>query len=114
MHAIAMLIDNTTGQIVNAKEVSISESASIGDVEVINMNVYPNPATDNVNVAFEAAGDYTITITDMSGRVVSTNAYSNLSGAQNIAIPVAELMSGNYIISVANNVASYNQVLVIR
>jgi len=114
MHAVALLIDNATGEIVNAKEVSISESGSVADVDAINMNVFPNPATDNVNVAFEAAGDYTITITDMSGRVVSTNVLSNLSGAQNIAIPVADLMSGNYIISVANDAASYNQVLVIK
>jgi Outer membrane protein Omp28/Secretion system C-terminal sorting domain len=114
MHAIAMLIDNNTGEIVNAKQISISTSASLTDAKTINMNVYPNPATDNVNVTFEATGDYTITITDMAGRVVSTNAFSNLSGAQNIAIPVADLMSGNYLISVANNVASYNQILVIK
>lgn len=115
MHATVMLIDNATGEIVNAYETSINEQFNgIEDASSINMNVYPNPATDNVNVAFEAAGDYTVTITDMAGRVVSTNAYSNLSGAQNIAIPVADLMSGNYIISVANNVASYNQVLVIK
>ena len=113
MHAVALLIDNATGQIVNAKEMSIAV-VGLEDVNAINMNVYPNPATDNVNVAFEAAGDYTITITDMAGRVVSTNAMSNLSGAQNIAIPVADLMSGNYIISVASEVASYNEVLVIK
>lgn len=113
MHAVVMLLDNNTGAIINAKEFSLS-GASIADVDAINMNVYPNPATDNVTVAFEAAGDYTITITDMAGRVVSTNAYSNLSGAQNIAIPVADLMSGNYIVSVAAEGASYNQVLVIK
>ena len=50
----------------------------------------------------------------MAGRVVSTNAYTNLSGAQNIALPVADLMSGNYMISVATDAASYNQVLVIK
>lgn len=113
MHAVVMLLDNNTGAIINAKEFSLS-GASIADVDAIDMNVYPNPATDNVTVAFEAAGDYTITITDMAGRVVSTNAYSNLSGAQNIAIPVADLMSGNYIVSVAAEGASYNQVLVIK
>lgn len=113
MHAIVMLLDNNTGAIVNAKEFSLS-GASIADVDAINMNVYPNPASENVTVAFEAAGDYTITITDMAGRVISTNAYSNLSGAQNIAIPVANLMSGNYIVSVATEGASYNQVLVIE
>ena len=115
MHAVVLLMDNNSGEIVNAYETSIDEQFnSIDDVNAINMNVYPNPATDNVNVAFEAAGDYTITITDMAGRVVSTNAMSNLSGAQNIAIPVADLMSGNYIISVANGEASYNEVLVIK
>lgn len=114
MHAIVMLIDNATGEIVNAKSYSIAEGAGIASVDAIGMKVYPNPASDNVNVAFEAAGDYTITITDMAGRVVSTSAYSNLSGAQNIAIPVADLMGGNYIVSVATEGASYNQVLVIR
>jgi hypothetical protein len=113
MHVIVLLLDNATGEIVNATQVDLVAGLEEGP-EAINMNVYPNPATDNVNVAFEAAGDYTITITDMAGRVVSTNAYSNLSGAQNIAVPTAELMSGNYIISVANEVASYNQVLVIK
>lgn len=114
MHAVVLLLDNNTGEIVNATEVSISESGSVAGIDAINMNVYPNPASDNVTVAFEAAGDYTITITDMAGRVVSTDAFSNLSGAQNIAIPVADLMSGNYIISVATDGASYNQVLVIK
>ncbi|NVK64577.1 MAG: Omp28-related outer membrane protein [Flavobacteriales bacterium] len=113
MHAVVLLLDNNTGEIVNAKELPLS-LADVADVEAISMEVYPNPATDNVTVSFEAAGDYTITITDMAGRVVSTNAYSNLSGAQNIAIPVADLMSGNYIVSVATEGASYNEVLVIK
>ncbi|MDG1331559.1 MAG: Omp28-related outer membrane protein [Crocinitomicaceae bacterium] len=113
MHVIVLLIDNATGEIVNAKEVDMVVGLNENPA-AISMNVYPNPATDNVNVAFEAAGDYTITITDMSGRVVSTNAYSNLSGAQNIALPVADLMSGNYLVSVATQGASYNQVLVIK
>lgn len=111
MHVIVMLLDNATGEIVNAKEVDMVVGLAESP-DAIDMNVYPNPATDNVNVAFEAAGDYTITITDMSGRVVSTNAYTNLSGAQNIALPVADLMSGNYLVSIATEGASYTQVLV--
>ena len=114
MHAVALLIDQSNGAIVNAAQVAVSE-AGIAEGKSIELNVYPNPADNNVNVAFEAAaGDYTISITDMAGRVVSTNAFSNLSGAQTIAIPVADLESGNYVISVANNAASYNQVLVIK
>lgn len=114
MHAVALLIDNNSGEIVNAKQVSISESGGIGSVDAISMNVFPNPANDIVNVSFEATGDYSITLTDMAGRVVSTTAFSNLSGAQSIAIPVADLMSGNYILSVANGVGSSNQIVVIK
>lgn len=113
MHAVVMLLDATTGEIVNAKQVSLVVGIAEG-TEAINMNVYPNPASDVVNVAFEATGDYTITITDMAGRVVSSEAYSNLSGAQNIALPVADLMSGNYLVSVATEGASYTQTLVIK
>ncbi|MFK7785996.1 MAG: T9SS type A sorting domain-containing protein [Crocinitomicaceae bacterium] len=112
-HVVVLLLDNATGEIVNAKEVDLVVGLEEGP-ESINMNVFPNPATDNVNVAFDATGDYTITITDMAGRVVSTNAYSNLSGAQNIAVPTAELMSGNYLVSVATEGASYTQTLVIK
>lgn len=114
MHAIAMLIDNNTGEIVNAKQISIAEGAGISSVDAIEMNVFPNPANDVVNVSFEATGDYSITITDMAGRVVSTNVFTNLTGAQSIAIPVADLMSGNYILSVANGVGSTNQLVVIK
>jgi hypothetical protein len=113
MHAVVLLLDATTGEIVNAKQVELVVGIAEG-TEAINMNVYPNPASDVVNVAFEATGDYTITITDMAGRVVSTEAYSNLSGAQNIALPVANLMSGNYLVSVATEGASYTQTLVIK
>lgn len=113
MHVVVLLLDNATGEIVNAKQVDLVVGLEEGP-EAINMNVYPNPATDNVNVAFEATGDYTITITDMAGRVVSTNAYSNLSGAQNITVPTADLMSGNYLVSVATEGASYTQTLVIK
>ncbi len=115
MHAIVMLIDNTTGAIINATDMSISESFnSIATVDAINMSVYPNPASDNMTVSFEAEGDFTITLTDMAGRIVSTNAYNNLSGTQSISVPVTNLENGNYIISVATEGVSYNKVVVIK
>lgn len=115
MHAVALLIDQTNGEIVNAGEIPIPP-ANIGLVnnETIGMSVFPNPANDILNVSFELEGDAVITITDMQGRVVVSTEYSNLSGAQTIALPVAELLSGNYILSVATEGASYNEVVVIK
>lgn len=115
MHAIALLIDNTTGEIINATDVSINEAFnSIATIDAIKLLVYPNPASNYVNVSFKAEGDFTINLTDMAGRVVSTNIYNNLSGEQTIAIPVEKLEGGNYIISVATNNASYNKMIIIK
>ncbi|MBL1278954.1 MAG: Omp28-related outer membrane protein [Fluviicola sp.] len=115
MHAIALLIDNSTGEIVNATDVSINEIfSSVETIDAINLRVYPNPASDNVNVSFEGEGDFTITLTDMRGRIVSTNKYDNLSGIQTIAVSVSNLETGNYIISVATEGASYNQKVFVK
>ena len=113
MKAVVMLLDLTTGEIVNATEVSIAE-AGIDNIDEISLEVYPNPASDIVNVSFEAEGDYTITITDLAGREVATQSLSNLTGSEKIAVPTNDLNSGNYIISVATAGSSYSQVLVIK
>jgi len=115
MHAIAILIDNTTGEIVTATNISINEIFnSVTTRDAFLMNVYPNPVSDNLTVAFEGKGNFTISITDMSGRMVSTHKYDDLSGAQLISYPVTGISSGNYIISVATDGASYNKMIIIK
>lgn len=113
MHAVAVLIDQATGEVINAKEISIAV-LGLSEASTINMEVYPNPASEVVNVNFEGkGGDYTVNITDMTGRVVSTQVVS-ANGATSVAVPVSELKAGNYLISVANATGSYTQNLVIK
>jgi len=115
MHAIALLIDNSTGEIINATDVSINEMFnSVETIDEIKMQVYPNPVSENLTVSFEGEGDFTINLTDMAGRIVSTKTYNNLSGTQTIVIPVSNFENGNYIISVATVGASYNKMIVIK
>lgn len=114
MSAVAVLIDNSTGEIVNSAKVDMS-GASIAENETIGMEVYPNPAVDVVNVKFEAkGGDYTLAITDLAGRVVATTVVSNASGIQNIALPVAGLLAGNYLVTIAKEGASFTQNLIVK
>lgn len=114
MHAVAMLIDQTTGEIVNAEEVWLS-SVGVEEAEMMDMNVYPNPASENVTVAFEAqSGDYTVSVTDLQGRVVWSNDYANLAGAQALEINVSSLIAGNYLVSIAVNGASYTKMVTIK
>jgi len=114
MHAVAVLIDQTTGEIVNAAEGSLS-GASLGEMETIAMEVYPNPATDVVNVKFEGqGGDYQIVITDLAGRQVAATSVVNANGAQAVALPVSELGAGNYLVTIAKDGASYTQNLIVK
>ena len=114
MHAVAVLIDQATGEIVNAAQGALS-GASLGEMETIGMEVYPNPATDVVNVKFEGqGGDYQIVITDLAGRQVAATSVVNANGAQTVALPVSELGAGNYLVTIAKEGASYTQNLIVK
>jgi hypothetical protein len=114
MHAVAVLIDQTNGEIVNAEEISIA-TVGLGETETIDMQVFPNPASDVVNVKFEGQGGvYTVTVTDLAGREVSASVIENASGAQTVALPIAGLAGGNYLVTIAKEGASYTQNLVIK
>lgn len=62
------------------------------------LNMYPNPAKENVTVTFNAENNAgTITITDLSGKVVKA---VNATSAQTV-INVADLQAGLYVVRVA-------------
>ncbi|MDX1445552.1 T9SS type A sorting domain-containing protein [Lishizhenia sp.] len=85
-----------------AIKIRILESAlSVEEVEAnFNLSVYPNPATDNVNLDFTLAAqtDVTVTITDIAGKVVYTDAIGSLNaGEHTTAISTNGLTNGVYI-----------------
>ena len=117
MHVVVVLIDQATGVIVNAKEFVLNPSAGLTSVskDEFKLNVFPNPAFDLINVSFEANNsDYMLNITDIAGRTVVSNNYSNLSGTQSIAVPVNELVGGTYLLTVSTEGVSYTQQVVIK
>ncbi|MEY3048534.1 MAG: hypothetical protein RL365_572 [Bacteroidota bacterium] len=114
MHAVAVLIDQSNGEIVNAIQGSLS-GASLSEVETIGMEVYPNPANDVVNVKFLGnGGDYQISITDLAGRQVASSFLVNANGAQSVTLPIAEFSAGNYLVTISKDGASYTQNLIIK
>lgn len=73
--------------------------------EAVNMNVYPNPATDNATVSFEAAtaGEATVSITDLSGKVVYSSLNNFSTGVQHLVIPTSDFQSGVYLVNLSVN-----------
>jgi len=60
---------------------------------------YPNPATNRTNIKFalNKAENVTVTVTDMTGKVLRNIQQNYTSGEHTIAIETSELTAGNYL-----------------
>ncbi|AEA43820.1 T9SS type A sorting domain-containing protein [Fluviicola taffensis] len=97
------------------KKMASSGTASLEDLSVTDVTVYPNPASGIVNVAFEAnGGEYSVSILDIAGRVVATKAISSASGSTTIEMPIADLQAGNYFVSVSQGASTHTQKLMVK
>jgi hypothetical protein len=68
------------------------------------VEVFPNPAKDRINICFAEAGEASIRLYDMTGRLV----YSNASNTQVFVIYTQGLSQGVY--TLVTNVAGKQQV----
>ncbi len=59
-----------------------------------SVTIYPNPAKDRINICFAEAGEASVRLYDMTGRLV----YSNSSNTQAFVIPTQGLSQGIYIL----------------
>jgi hypothetical protein len=83
--------------------INLSASAAINTEELSEINVYPNPASDLINIEFEGkGGSYKITLTDLTGRVVSTKTMTDAFGTQKSSVNTSEVENGNYLLTITN------------
>ncbi len=114
MYAVGVVIDNATGEIINANKAPLA-NLSVGNIETIEMGVFPNPATDKITISFEAqGGDYLVEITDLQGRTVVSEKHTNLSGSQSVDLNTSNLKTGNYLVSVAKDGSSFTKMISIK
>jgi hypothetical protein len=104
MHAITMLIDMASGEIINAEETPIPFTITGTNTPVIvsNMEVYPNPASDITTLSLNLAEkkDVQLRMIDVTGKVVYEANLGQLSGEQQLPIRVRHLSAGTYTLSI--------------
>ncbi len=114
MKVVAVLIDQTTGEIVNANDVALSASG-INELTAAELSVYPNPASDLVNVSFDAKNaDYSVSLMDLQGRVVSSKELTNANGVQQVSFATSNVAKGSYIVVVSSNGGKTTKTVVIK
>lgn len=87
----------------------------VDELNSIALNVYPNPATDLVNISFEGQNtDYSISLMDIQGRVISSREMANVSGEQVVSFSTENVAKGSYIVTVSTNGATTTKNVVIK
>ncbi len=95
--------------------INVSSATSVSENELTSLSVYPNPASTEVNVSFEAKnGNYSVKLIDLQGRVIANQNLSNLSGTQVISIPTSTVAKGSYIVSITSNGMTSTKSVVIK
>jgi hypothetical protein len=77
-----------------------------------SFNIYPNPATDVLNIKFDANSETSVNLMDLTGKIVaSQNAQA---GAVTTAFQIADLNAGIYFVNVKSANGSATQKVVIK
>jgi hypothetical protein len=80
-----------------------------------SMSVYPNPASQNMNVVLETknASKAQLFITDITGKTIQTSSINLTSGLNALNVPCNNLSNGNYIISIKGENMNVNEKITI-
>ncbi len=79
----------------------ISIEVGMEETQAINFEVYPNPAAEQVLVAFENNSAGTLNILDATGRLVYTQTFNEV-GSVVLPVNVSMLSSGSYTVQLIN------------
>jgi hypothetical protein len=103
------VVDNLLGgNNIGCNTVKYVNTASVFDaftVSTLSSSNYPNPASDNINIVFSAPGDEktTVTIFDITGKVMFTKEFATNFGENNLNISLSDLSNGTYFYELNNN-----------
>lgn len=97
----------TQGFVLNAPMISVVEypASGVGLTELTNgteFTLSPNPTKDltTLSLSLEKAGDVTVRVIDVTGKVVYTSNNQATAGQNNFQVPVSTLNSGLYTVEV--------------
>ena len=111
LHVVAVLINRTTGAIVNATQASILDAASNGLFDNVSTRdvfdatlaeVYPNPVKNAANIVLnlDNAADVNITVINSLGQTVAVRDYSQQVGTVSLQQDMSSLAEGMYMINI--------------
>jgi hypothetical protein len=97
LHVVVFVQLASTKEIFQSKNADIVWTAGIENNAFAKLMIYPNPATDNVNII--NAENATVQLYDVFGKLIATDNILN----NNYSLNVAEYAKGSYILKLTNS-----------
>ncbi len=99
----------------NVKQEDLTNYDAILSGNIINKPaVFPNPTNAEWNVEFDSgvAGNATVVLSDMSGKIVFNKDFAVEAGKNSLKIDAKELLTGNYVLMVNGEGIKLSEVLI--
>lgn len=100
-----------------AIRLKMGDQSSVNEIEGLTaVSVYPNPATSSTNVAIELNTEsiVSVSVTDLSGKVVYSTDLGSVNGVQNVAINTDSISNGAYLVNINVNGSTSTEKLIVR
>lgn len=102
IRVIGILIDNSTGIIVNAAQADMALGLNDVQPETFSVNVFPNPTNNITNIKLNIVeeGDVSMEIISLTGAVVTTQSYGKMIGVNYFTVDASLYPAGVYFVNV--------------
>lgn len=92
------------------------DSTGVNNINLSGLKMYPNPATDMVNITFssENAENGVISVMNLMGQTVYTQPVEINEGYNFVAVPVNRFNSGVYMVTIRTNTGISTQKLIVK
>ena len=116
MDADSIGIFNNTNEVCQGLWIDNVSSVGVSNRAISGIKMYPNPASESVNIAFtsEEADNAAITVRNLMGQAVYTIAYGVNEGNNLVNIPVKDLANGIYMVTVQTSKGISTQKLIVK
>jgi hypothetical protein len=93
----------------------VAVNCRLAGTATAELNIYPVPVNDKMNIVLAEAGQYQITLQDLSGRVLITENNKAVGASETVTINVGQLAAGIYMVTVTSDSGkTYNQKIVVE
>jgi len=99
----------SNGNAVGIRMITSDEDVVSVKEQISEFNIYPNPSNGILNIELDKSGNYSIQVSDLIGKVVSTRNITS-----NVALDLQHLERGVYFVNISSNDISTTHKIVIE